>query len=341
MHPRFQALEDKDWVTLQAAIGTTLSDADDSGTDIPSILEKVVATFAKDMDGVSDGDIEAIKAIGMGLGDALDIVGKKGSEEVRQICDTIKALCTLSPLEMQHTLEAPIDCFVANRESAVYRVLDGSTGFELLFKEVYAKNSEMMLARDAVDCQAACLQFFQESFGKNGIKTILHHDGSDLTPEEMQDASSNMNALKQKAKLLGNALCDDDLKRSPAPPACDKLVELAGKCLCAILEQIAARTLAFDTSVCGGDTLNAMSEAVTGLLSSSMKAFLDLGQLYIQGDLALLLKRCADNNLLPNEFIDMLSFVSPVLDHAACKHLGNSGLYYGCFGVPFCQATCA
>ena len=119
-------------MTLQTAIGAALSE--ESVSDIPNILEKVVGSFAKDMDNGND-DIEAIKAIGVELGKTLNIVGKKASEEIKQICDSIGALCTLSPLGDETTLEAPIDCFVSNRASAVYRVLEGSSGFELLLKE--------------------------------------------------------------------------------------------------------------------------------------------------------------------------------------------------------------
>ena len=169
---------------------------------------------------------------------------------------------------------------------------------------------------------------------------------SDLTPEEMQECFFRHECAEAEGQTSWQCNCCDDWSEAISCTPClwQARKNWPGKCFARhpwanCSPNPGLWLLVF---VEGGHLEMRWARQSLACYLSSMKAFLDLGQLYIQGDLALLLKRCADNNLLPNEF------------HWHCSP--SSALFWAtllasiwvilvfttvCFGVPFCQATCA
>lgn len=100
---RFKALEEEDW----RAVSDALEGSEGRGLDGAAVMEKILGTYTKLMDDDAE-DLSKCQRHACDLAGVLEQASRKADPDMKEHVTNIVALCKMTPLPEETTLEGPL-----------------------------------------------------------------------------------------------------------------------------------------------------------------------------------------------------------------------------------------
>lgn len=202
-------MEAKNW-QLVAELTSSFTETDQECSEI---LEKVVGVYMKQLEGDKD-EVEEV-VICKDLSDTLTIVGQKSDEDSKEAALNLAAVCSMTPLTTQQTLEVPLDAVMAGAKAKIYRVVHDSAPGVGILKRCVAENKRLVAKRDASASLADAGAFFTHA-----LETIDSMDVfSDLKKcsDKKTETKNFMIELASRAAAFDSVASDSALTGDALP----------------------------------------------------------------------------------------------------------------------------
>lgn len=273
-------------------------------------MEKILGTYTKLMDDDAE-DLSKCQRHACDLAGVLEQASRKADPDMKEHVTNIVALCKMTPLPEETTLEGPLHLLTSLSAQPMFRVLSGSVGFNSLMKEIHMANDRLIAQRDAAACQIESEHFFLDVREKPDLKLFL--DASeDLTPEQLQEVIKLMDVIQSKALQLGQALGESGLKAGGK--ACTELLTVFNLCLNAAAHRLSLCLAQSADLFLDGEMVNADCPGHQCMSDSTTLALLEMPFKLVSGKVRTLFSHITAENGLADAVIgavgicDALSF---------------------------------